>query len=541
MVNPAREAHGPNEVCTRLPRLLSVATAGAVSLGAAFGLAQAASADPQPDQRVSMVVDIVGDSYMAGDGVRDTYIDPADPRHRSIAAPALQALSRLESDDSRLRVDANIAAASGASTADFFAAQKGADNTVVNSPQRDQIRPDAQFVILGFGGADARLATVISDVRRTANGPNVALDKETKDLEPLLDHTASDEEYLAQARSSAPGQAPTLVARLLQVLAETQTRAPHATIMLTNYPLAADPDNAHAASLVGAGDLTTARKFGYDLNKAIERAVQIFRNAYLVDFSTVLAGHEAYTADSAFNEPTDQQPATDRFEPNKKGASLLANPIAERIASLLRITSPKPSDGRMTVPGNITVHNGMSSTPPRPVDAPKPKPEAKSAPVPHKAPAAKPSNRGDHPQSNVTKAAPKPAPAKTSTAPAKPIANQPSTTPATPAPDKPSAAPATPAPKQAPAGNRVVPSLRDVLAHGTKKPQSGDTTPAELKQSAAPSKREDAAKPQPSDKRVAGTKTSERKPHVERTKPAPVKATPRLRGHFFTDRHSAKG
>jgi hypothetical protein len=427
MFIPARKVRGPVEVCTRMPRLLSVATAGAVSMGAAFGMAPAASADPPSDQRVSVVVDIVGDSYMAGEGMRDTYLNPADPRHRSLAAPALQALSRLVSDNSRLRVDANIVAASGAEITDFFSAQKGPDNIVVNPPQRDQVRPDTQLVIVNFGGEDAHLATVLADAKRTANGPNVVLDKQIRELGPLLDSTASDGEYFTQATSSPPGRAPTLVARMMQVLAGIKARAPHATIVVTNYPLATDPQNKHAASLIGEDELTTVRKFSYDLNKAIERAVQICRCAFLVDVSGAVAGHEAYTHDSAFNERSDQQAPRERFQPNQKGASLIANPIAAGVASLLRIAPPKPSDGRVTVPKNIAVHDGVSDRdgdrvpdfrdrapddPTRSQDAPKAKPGAKHASAarghPSRQPSkAKPSSDNHHPPSIVSQVIPR--------------------------------------------------------------------------------------------------------------------------------------
>ncbi len=423
MFIPARKARGPVEVCTRLPRLLSVATAGAVSMSAAFGMAPTASADPPPDQRVSVVVDIVGDSYLAGEGMRDTYLDPADPRHRSLVAPALQALSRLVSDNSRLRVDANIVAASGAETTDFFSAQKGPDDIVVNPPQRDQVRPDTQLVIVNFGGEDAHLAAVLADAKRTANGPNVVLDKQIRELGPLLDSTASDGEYFTQATSSPPGRAPTLVARMMQVLAGIRARAPHATIVVTNYPLAADPQNKHAASLVGEDELTTVRKFSYDLNKAIERAVQICRCAFLVDVSGAVAGHEAYTHDSAFNERSDQQAPRERFRPNHKGASLIANPIAAGVASLLRITPPKPSDGRVTVPKNIAVHDGVSDRdgdrvpdfrdrapddPTRSQDAPKAKHASAARGHPSRQPSkAKPSSGNHHPPSIVSQVIPR--------------------------------------------------------------------------------------------------------------------------------------
>lgn len=503
MLIPARGARGPAEACTRMPRLLSVATVGAVSLGAAFGLTPAASAAPAPAQRVSVAVDIIGDSYTAGEGVRDTYLDPADPRHRSVAAPALQALSRLQSGNPRLRVDANVVAASGARTTDFFEAQKGPGGTVVNPPQRDQVRPGAQLVIVGFGGDDAHLATVLADVERAANGLNVALDKQIRDLGQLLDWTSTDEEYLAQAKSSAPGRAPTLVARLLQVMAGISSRAPDATIVLTNYPLATDPRNTHAASVAGESDLTSVRKFGYDLNKAIERAARICHCASLVDLSAAVAGHEAYTADSAFNEQPGREAPPERFQPNQKGASLIADPIAAGLARLLWITPPKPGDGKLTVPSNITVHNGASE-PARSVDAPKPRPATRhDAPSPHKA--SKPSNAGRQPVTVV-----RPGQAHDRHAPS--VARAGSENRGTPVvTEHPAESAPAAAEQRVPAGKAPVAPLREFFPHGHKKPRPA---PSALTPAAVPPKREHHGTPPVPDERVTGAETSDRKPEL---------------------------
>jgi hypothetical protein len=568
MFIPARKARGPAEACTRMPRLLSVATVGAVSMGSAFGLTPSASAEPPPAQRVSVAVDIIGDSYMAGEGIRDTYLDPADPRHRSLVAPALQALSRLQSDNARLLVDANVVAASGAQTTDFFEAQKGPDNTVVNPPQRDQVRPGAQLVIVGFGGEDAHLATVLADVKRTANGLNVALDKQIRDLGSLLDWTSTDQEYLAQAKSSAPGRAPTLVARILQVMTGISSRAPHATIVLTNYPLATDPQNTHAASVVGESDLTSVRKFGYDLNKAIERAAQICHCASLVDLSAAVAGHEAYTADSAFNEQPDQQAPREQFQPNQKGASLIADPIAAGIARLLWITPPKPGDGKMTVPSNIAVHNGASDRdgdrvpdsrdqrpddPTRSVDTPKPKPGTRhDAPSPHKASNARPSNVGHRPVNSVRPGqghdqhaqSVDPGAAANEKAPPRTGSDNRRTSEVT---EHPAESTPTASEQRVPAGNGSVAPIREFFAHGPKRPRPGDTTPTTLTLTAVPPKRENTVTPSVSDKRVTGAETSERKPNPADagawTAPelsGAVQETPRLRGPLARQRAAAE-
>ncbi|MET0135293.1 MAG: GDSL-type esterase/lipase family protein [Kibdelosporangium sp.] len=361
MYIPPRRSRDSGAACTRLPRLLSVATVGVVTLAAVVGFVPVAAAQPQAGEGPGLVVDIVGDSYAAGAGIRDTYIDPADPRHRSLVAPALQALSRIASGNPALRVDANVAASAGAVTADFFNDQKGQSGqggeTLVNGAQHDQVRPGAELVIVGFGGNDAQFAQVLADARQA--GGSSALDIRIRGLSALLDTTATDKEYLGQAASSKIGQAPTLVARLLQVLAGVSKRAPHAKIVVTNYPLAIDPQTKQAAGGPGERELTSVRKFAYDLNRAIERAVQICQCATLVDLSQAVAGHEAYTGDSAFNEAPGPQTQRELFQPNQKGASLMANPIAAGVAKLLEVSAPAQSDGTVTVPKNIRTTTGI--------------------------------------------------------------------------------------------------------------------------------------------------------------------------------------
>jgi lysophospholipase L1-like esterase len=351
-----RRSRGPAVVCNRMPRIGSMVTAGVLALGVVFGPVAAASADPLPTQGPRVTVDIVGDSYAAGEGVQTTYIDAGDQRHRSLVSPALLALSRVADGNPGMRVDANVVASSGAVVSDFFMPQKTQDGqAVINDPQVDQIRPSAQLVIVEFGGNDALLAQVLAEARRSG----ASLDATVKKLVGLLVSDGTPEEYFAQARSSTPGQAPTLVARMLQVLAGVANRAPHARIVVTNYPLAVDPQNKHSSSLISERDLTTVRKFQHDLNKAIGRAVEICGCADLLDVSGAVAGHEAYTTDTAFNERSDQQSPREMYYPNRKGASLIANPIAAGLARLLGVKAPNPSED-MTVPANIMTRSGVS-------------------------------------------------------------------------------------------------------------------------------------------------------------------------------------
>jgi lysophospholipase L1-like esterase len=349
----------PTSGCTRTPRFVVVASV--VVVGFASGLMPSASADPLPPQNVALTVDIIGDSYAAGDGLSGAYLDPADQRNRSRLAPALQALSRVAQEQPGLVVDANLAASAGAVTADFFDAQKTTDGSaVVNTAQRDQIRPSAQVVIVGFGGNDAELARVLGVAIPSNSTKPGDLDAEIRSVGDLLDLSESDQAYLDQASSSAPGQAPTLVSRMLQVLAGIAQRAPGARIVVTNYPLAIDAQDPNTAALINSRDLATVQKFIYDLNESIARAVRICECAGLIDMSAALAGHEAYTSDSAFTEQNPDRSQRDQVQPSDEGAALMANPIATDLAELLGIRSPEDSDGTVTEPWNIQTRTGVS-------------------------------------------------------------------------------------------------------------------------------------------------------------------------------------
>jgi len=354
MFTPPRPKRG---ACTRTPRLWSAVTIGAVTLGATLGLVPGtSSADPATAER-TLFIDIVGDSYMAGDGT-DNYLDPADPRHRSLVSPALQALSRVAGENPGLRVDANVVASSGAVTADYFTPQKVAD-AVVNTAQHDQIRPNAQVVLVGFGGSDAELAQVLAIAKPSNSSTPGDLAAKVKNHGGLLDTSASDQAYLDQASATPPGTAPTLVSRLLQVLGGIANRAPNARIIVTNYPVSVDPANPHSVALIKEHDLVTVQKFVLDLNYTIERAVAICSCADLVDLTEALDGHEAYTEESAYGEPAADEPHPTAVGPNDRGAALMADPLATNLAATLGIRSPQPSRGKVTVPTNIAARSGV--------------------------------------------------------------------------------------------------------------------------------------------------------------------------------------
>lgn len=174
MYLPPRRSRGPAQPRDRVPRLISAITVGAVAMGAACGLVSAASAQSRPDQAPSLTVDLAGDPYTAGDGIRGTDTR-ADPRDWSLAAPAWQArLSRLASDNTGLRrVDASIVVAFRVVTKDFFYERRIPDGrggeVVLNAARRDRIRPDAQVVMVGLGGSDAQLARILAGPRPSSD------------------------------------------------------------------------------------------------------------------------------------------------------------------------------------------------------------------------------------------------------------------------------------------------------------------------------------------------------------------------------------
>lgn len=363
MFIPPRDKRGAAKPCGRTPRMLSAFTVGAVALGATLGMVPSATADPASVGGQKLFVDIVGDSYMAGEGTADTYLDSADPRHRSLVSPALQALSRVVDENPGIQVDANVVASSGAVTADYFGAQRAPDasgaEVVVNTAQHDQIRPNAQVVIVGFGGSDAELAQVLSVAKPSNSSKPGDLDAKVKNFGGLLDASGSDQTYLDQATASSLGQAPMLVSRMLQVLAGISQRAPQARIFVTTYPLAVDPENPHSVALIKKHDLITVQKFLFDLNAAIERAVRICACANLVDMTDALDGHEAYTGESAYREPAGDSPhGSVVIQPSEEGAALMADPLAKNLATWLGIVVPKPGDGRVALPRNIITRSG---------------------------------------------------------------------------------------------------------------------------------------------------------------------------------------
>ena len=333
MFIPASARRRSTSRCNRTPRYVTVVTIGVTAVGILSGLVPSASAEPNA---APLMIDVVGDTSTVDRGVE---LDPT-----------LQALSRVADDNPDLTMDVSVAAAPGALTTDYFFGQPSEDGqSVVNAPQHDQIRPNAQVVLVRFGGNDAELSHVLGLVKEANSTERGGLDVRMKSLEGLLDLSVTDETYLGQAMTTAP----TLTSRMLQVLAGITQRAPEAKVVVANYPVMVDAQDPRALERVDSRDLATVQKVNYDLNESIARAVRICQCADLVDVSEAVAGYEAYTDESAFS---DENPA----QPSDKGAALVASPLAADLAGVLGAKAPAATETMIDTPSNIVTRAGVS-------------------------------------------------------------------------------------------------------------------------------------------------------------------------------------
>nr|QEO73582.1 hypothetical protein [uncultured bacterium] len=370
-------------------RILALGAALAVICSAATGTAGAQPStdqqqqQQQQQQRVLKIV-VVGDSYSSGEGIHvidpagqrpagNSYIDARDPRHQSTLSAAAQAAARLQEANPGVRVELHIAASSGATTTDVFNTQRkdpleptpgnrpqdGADmrtwydsnDMAVNVPQINQIPEDADAVIIGLGGNDAFFGPL---VEAYAYDLAVKAGQLRDQAAKVLDTSLPDEVYRDQAKG-APGRAPTLVARLLQVLQAVKDRAPGAKVTLQTYPVAVDPEKWSAIDGLRQPDTVRMVQFAKQLNDAIKHAAKVCGCASVADVSTALQGRELNTPDPGINDlftgafgDRTKWSKNEPVHPNVKGAGLMADPLAQALARDLGLTPPQPQKDRQT-------------------------------------------------------------------------------------------------------------------------------------------------------------------------------------------------
>lgn len=365
------------------------------------------AAPGQGRRRVRAV--LIGNSFESGEGVAEGrgdgldrwYLNPLDRRHRSPFAAVPQALSRLVAANPNVEVDLFVAASSGAVTRDVFCdqtqdgrapGQRVTRPWQVNPSQLFQIPVEADVVVAGFGGNDALFGPAVTaahtwgfnDVMARAG---VVLNLRNTGGEP---YTAEELRDLARTARVGDERAP-LAVRWLQVIDEIRSRAPNATIVIPNYPIALDPRvmaaNSWVVSQEEAERLRT--ELGDRLNAVMARVVEVAGpGVVLADVSRTLDGHEVYTAEPWMNgiEPYSSDrdrglnadgrrimepfvhgpqrntwPRNEPFHPNARGYGAMADPIASAIAGSLGLAQPVPSQpGSVTTPSNITIIESSS-------------------------------------------------------------------------------------------------------------------------------------------------------------------------------------
>jgi lysophospholipase L1-like esterase len=332
----------------RARAFIRIVALGAASVGLCAGLP--AAAEPE---RV-MTIYVVGDAYSSGEGITGRGdptgdFDPADPRRQSAEGAAVQAAARLRAVNPDVRVEVHLVASSGAATADVFEGQHR-DDLTVNAPQLDQVPADADAVIIGLGGNDALLGPLLEAFVRDEWADVHRLRSESS---LLLDNQLPDATYRDQARTSRNGRAPTLVARLLQVMTATRDKT-GATLFFQNYPMALNPDQWLSTDVVGPNAMRTMRQLTTQVNEAIARSARICGCGTVVDVSDALHDRELNTADPAIEAAGTSEPLL----LNREGAGLMADPIAEAWARAFGLTIPPRRGDRPTDLHDITITRG---------------------------------------------------------------------------------------------------------------------------------------------------------------------------------------
>ncbi|WP_439660222.1 GDSL-type esterase/lipase family protein [Lentzea sp. HUAS TT2] len=368
-------------VCAVAPGAVAVAKPGTPQL----------QQQQQQQHKSKLKIVVVGDSYTAGEAVhgerlgrgatRGGYFDPQDPRHQSMDSPAMQAVARLQAANPGLEVEVHVVAASGATTSDVFETQRRdplekvpgnrardplnpstmheENDLAVNHPQLGQIPKDADAVIVGLGGNDVLFGPLAeSFVRGDADKTRILQEAARQ----LLDTGKSDQDYRDQADESWKGQAPTVIARLLQVWQAIRNQAPNAELFFPNYPMAIDPAKNSWFDGMSPEALAEMRKFGERVNQALKRAEEICGCGTTVDLADALKGRELNSDDPAITGiwpaitgSSTQWASSEPFHPNRAGAGLISDRISEALARKHGLRVPPKQGAGPTDTSKVTI------------------------------------------------------------------------------------------------------------------------------------------------------------------------------------------
>ena len=246
----------------------------------------------------SVRIVVVGDSFTSGEGadprtfqtrpvqVNDefgnTFEQQAiDPAHQSSTAPALRAIENLRQQNPDTNFDVTFVPVSGA-TRDSLYQTTNPGTPFEQAPQLNQVK-DADIVVLGIGGNDARFA----DFARTVLGSREAT---TERVFPEFQARVQDPAF-------AQGQA--------QVYNDIRSQMnPNGTLIVTGYPQVL-PDNVPTTStpspvsqqLISSREAQLANQFATNINEAVRNGVDIANNTMqgpairFVDQANALDGH----------------------------------------------------------------------------------------------------------------------------------------------------------------------------------------------------------------------------------------------------------
>ncbi|MEL6892937.1 MAG: hypothetical protein AAFP84_15195, partial [Actinomycetota bacterium] len=332
-------------------------------------------------------IGVYGDSYTSGEGADDgegdsEYVSPTDQRHQSRQSPSATAGGLIAGANPGMTVTMPFAAASGAVSGNVHEPQdRYSEPGYSNTPQLGQVPADVDGVVVGFGGNDAKFAGVMHSA--ATQDDEEAGDMSTRiasilaqdppvTIEALTPEQIAQEIATARANNTVPTN---LSARLAMTYQDIRAAHPGAAMVVTNYPVAVDPNHPHGSTGVEftREELTAVRDFAVDVNAAIAAAVAgCGCDAALADVSGALAGNEAGKTPSDIVpidawehlSPGPTHQSREFLHPTPSGAQKMGAIVAETMARELGVEVPDAT----TTPNPGAVDMRVS---PAPADPPK--------------------------------------------------------------------------------------------------------------------------------------------------------------------------
>lgn len=244
----------------------------------------------------------LGDSFTAGPFVPTT--DVANGCFRSDGNYPSLVAERLDVDE---LVDVSC---SGASTPDLTAPQPTVRDATVPSQLR-ALTEDTDLVTLGIGGNDFNVfGTLLETCTR--------LGEQDPQGSPCSD-------YLDRRGIDPTAQTDRIADRVAAALAEVQSRAPDARVLLVGYPRIAPVTGTCRNRLpFAAGDYRQGGRIAGSLNDALREAARVARVEF-VDVYAASRGHDVCSEEPWVNGQTTDRSAALAFHPLPAGMEAVAD------------------------------------------------------------------------------------------------------------------------------------------------------------------------------------------------------------------------